>query len=315
MRSHVTPKQVAQAIGVSESSVKRWSDQGLIPAERTAGGHRRLPVQGVLQFLRSSGHPLVRPEILSLPPTALGREATLEQTQDELMAALEEGDEDRFRAAGFNLFLAGYPAVEICDQVVAPAFRRLGDRWQHGEIEIYQERRGSEICLKFLHELRVSLPSPAAEAPLAIGGTLEGDHYALPTTMAELVLREAGWSAQSYGTGHPAETLRIALRDRKPRLFWLSVSWIPSEDDFVARFQKLYDTAAECGTAVAVGGRALTESIRRRITYSTFCDNMGHLVVFASALAPAHESGAPAPTGNDASDEPNGRESRGSHEP
>lgn len=315
MRAHVTPKQVAQAIGVSESSVKRWSDQGLIPTERTAGGHRRLPVRGVLQFLRSSGHSLVRPEILSLPPTALGREATLEQTQDELMAALDEGDEERFRAAGFNLFLAGYPAVEICDQVVAPAFHRLGDRWQHGEIEIYQERRGSEICLKLLHELRMSLPSPSPDAPLAIGGTLAGDWYALPTTMAELVLREAGWCAQSYGVGHPVETLCIALRDRKPRLFWLSVSWFASENDFVARFQKIYDTAAECGTAVAVGGRALTESIRRRITYSAFCDNMGHLVAFASALAPASESDVPVSTGDDASDQPNRRESRGSHEP
>ena len=315
MKFHVTPKQVAQAIGVSESSVKRWSDQGLIPTERTAGGHRRLPVRGVLQFLRGSGHSLVRPEILSLPPTALGREATLEQTRDELMAALDEGDEERFRAAGFNLFLAGYSAVDVCDQVVTPAFRRLGDRWQHGEIEIYQERRGSEICLKFLHELRVSLPSPEPDAPLAIGGTLEGDWYALPTTMVELVLREAGWRAQSYGTGHPAETLSIALRDRKPRLFWLSVSWLPSENDFVERFQKLYDTAAECGTALAVGGRALTETIRRRITYSAFCDNMGHLVAFASALAPAPESDVSASPGNDASDDPNGRESRGSHEP
>jgi len=291
MKSHVTPKQVAQAIGVSESSVKRWCDQGLIPTERTAGGHRRLPVNGVLQFLRAGEHELVRPEILNLPPTALGRDATREQTQEEMIEALAQGDEERFRAAGFNLYFAGYSMVDICDRVVTPAFHELGHLWQHGELEVYQERRGSEICLKLLHELRLSLPVPLPGAPLAIGGTLEGDWYALPTAMAELVLRETGWRAQSYGPSHPAESLALAIRERTPRLFWLSVSWVPSEDHFVERFQRIYEAAAGCGTALAVGGRALTESIRRRITYSAFCDHMGHLAAFAQALAPGTAAG------------------------
>jgi len=282
MKIHVTPKQVAQAIGVSESSVKRWCDQGLIPAERTAGGHRRLSVGGVLQFLRASDRSLVRPEILSLPPTALRREATLVQSRQETTAALEEGDEERFRAVGFNLFLAGYSVAEICDQVVTPAFEALGCRWQHGHIEVYQERRASEIGLRFLHELRGLLPRPNSGAPLAIGGTFEGDWYSLPTTMAELVLRELGWRAQSYGSSHPPATLRAAIRDRKPHLFWLSVSWIASESDFVRRFQEISETAVGCGTAVVVGGRALTETIRRRVTGSTFCDDMGHLAAFAA---------------------------------
>lgn len=291
MKIHVTPKQVAQAIGVSESSVKRWCDQGLIPTERTAGGHRRLPMGGVMQFLRVSDHSLVRPEILSLPPTASGGAATLEQTYEEMVGALEDGDEERFRAAGFNLFLAGYTTVDICDRAMAPAFDELGRRWQHGQIEIYQERRASEIGLKFLHELRASLPVPELGTPLAIGGTFEGDWYALPTTMAEVVLREQGWRAQSYGSSHPPATLEAAVRDRKPDLFWLSVSWIASEDDFVDRFQGLYETAMECGTAVAVGGRALSEDIRRRITYSAFCDRMGHLAAFAAALGPSISNG------------------------
>lgn len=287
MRSHITPKQVAQALGVSESSVKRWCDQGLIATERTAGGHRRLTVNSIIQFLRGREIRLMRPEILNLPPSVPGRPATLKATRHEMAQALEAGDEERFRRAGFNLYLAGYSVVEICDQVLAPVFELLGEKWQHQELEVYQERRGVEICLKFLHELRLSQPPPAAQAPLAIGGTFEGDWYVLPTTMVELSLREAGWRSQSYGASHPVETLEAALRARRPRLFWLSVSWMASEDRFVERFERISETAAECGTAVAVGGRALDESVRRRITYSAYCDHMGHLAAFSQALAQA----------------------------
>lgn len=303
MKSHLTPRQVAQAIGVSESSVKRWCDQGLIPTERTVGGHRRLPVSGVLQFLRSSDHSLVRPEILSLPSTpdgvSSGRNPSVELTRNQMTDALLVGDEERFRAAGFNLYLAGTSVAELCDWVLAPAFRQLGERWRHGDMEVYQERRGCEICLKLLHELGASLERPEPGAPLAIGGTFEGDWYSLPTTMAELTLKEIGWRAQSYGPSHPSEALTIAIREREPRLFWLSVSRVGSEEDFVQRFHAVYRTAEACGTALAVGGRALTEEIRRRITYSAYCDNMGHLAAFAKALAPRPSPGDDTGTGED----------------
>ena len=62
----LSPKQVAQALGVSESSLKRWCDQGLIATIRTGGGHRRLALPDVLRFIRDGEHRLVSPEALGL---------------------------------------------------------------------------------------------------------------------------------------------------------------------------------------------------------------------------------------------------------
>jgi hypothetical protein len=69
MKNLATPKQVTRAIQVSESSVKRWCDKGVIPTHYTAGGHRRVPLSGLLDFLRSTKQQLVRPEVLGLPAT------------------------------------------------------------------------------------------------------------------------------------------------------------------------------------------------------------------------------------------------------
>ena len=49
---HYSPKQVAERLGVSESSVKRWLDQGVVPVLRTAGGHRRISEESVEELLR-----------------------------------------------------------------------------------------------------------------------------------------------------------------------------------------------------------------------------------------------------------------------
>ncbi len=284
MRDSLTPKQVAQAIGVSEASLKRWCDRGLLPATRTAGGHRRLPVHGVMQWLRQSGHEVVRPEVLGLPSNTGLSPSTLERSVGLLRTALEAGDEVSSRQGILNLYLAGHSAIEICDQVIAPAFHALGSAWQHGSIEVYQERRGCEICACLLHDLESMLAPPGPAAPYAIGATLADDPYTLPNRLVELVLREAGWRAESYGSCNPGATLAAAIRQRRPGLFWLSVSTIDTESQWLSEYQLVSQAAAEEKVPLAVGGRALTPELRQQMSYSAYCDNLRHLVDFAEAI-------------------------------
>lgn len=70
MKDAFTPRQVARALGVSESTLKRWCDRGLLPTIRTAGGHRRIPIHGVLSFIRDNDQTLAHPELLGLPATS-----------------------------------------------------------------------------------------------------------------------------------------------------------------------------------------------------------------------------------------------------
>ncbi|MBV9958343.1 MAG: helix-turn-helix domain-containing protein, partial [Acidobacteria bacterium] len=43
----LTSSEAARLLGVSEASVKRWADSGLLPALKTAGGHRRFRPEDV----------------------------------------------------------------------------------------------------------------------------------------------------------------------------------------------------------------------------------------------------------------------------
>lgn len=276
----VSPKQVARAIGVSESSLKRWCDQGLIKTFKTAGGHRKMQVSDVMRFLRERDQTLVEPEILELPSTTDGAELGLTRGRPLLVEALLSGNEQVCRQIVFDLYLAKHPLHVICDQVLAGAFRDIGERWACNEADAYQERRGCEIMMRILFDLRRRQTLPP-KAPLAIGATIEGDFYTLPCTIAELVLREAGWNATSLGTSLPFASMIRAIRETKPKLFWLSVSHIPPATDFVNEFATLSKACAQMGVALAVGGRVLTESTRKQLSHSTYCDTMQRLETFA----------------------------------
>ncbi len=283
MKDPLTPKQVANAIDVSESSVKRWCDKGIIPTQYTAGGHRRIPLSGLLKFLRKQQYQIARPELLGLPSNTGQSPRIIDRAVESLTTALIDGHEDDARRVLINLYLAKHSICSICDQVIAPAFEKIGRLWECGSAEVFQERQGCEFTLRLLHELLGLVTVPATESPKAIGAAPEGDQYNLATTMAELVLRDAGWNAKSLGDNLPLSSLGEAIKGHRPRLFWLSCSHLADEEWFLKSYGLLYE---EFGSSVAfvVGGRALSESMRQNMKYAAYCDNMQHLQAFAQTF-------------------------------
>jgi excisionase family DNA binding protein len=52
----LTLGQAAKYLGVAQSTIRKWSDQGLLPAFYTPGGHRRFRRRDLDTFLARSGH-------------------------------------------------------------------------------------------------------------------------------------------------------------------------------------------------------------------------------------------------------------------
>ena len=62
-----SPKQVAMALGVSEASIKRWVDKGLIECIKTDGGHRKVPLYSLMEYVHKNNIDLVNPEVINIP--------------------------------------------------------------------------------------------------------------------------------------------------------------------------------------------------------------------------------------------------------
>ena len=222
-RQTLTSRQFAEAMGVSESSVKRWVDEGEIVAHRTAGGHRRIPMAAAVRFIRLQRARPAKPHLLSLPTMPVFGDIDADAA-DGLHQALLRDDAPQARAIISGRFLAGAEIAAIGDGLIRPALQRIGELWQSDPEGILLEHRAVESCVQILSEIMLWLPTPAPDAPAAIAAAGPGDPYMLPPMLAFLALRERGLRAVNLGPLTPLATVTQAVNRYGTRVCSLSMS-------------------------------------------------------------------------------------------
>lgn len=280
-----SPAEVSQALGVSTSTIKRWVDQGILPAHKTAGGHRKLLRADVLRLVREGNFPRLDLTRLALSLDAGGADAAT--LAERLFDGLLAGDLSLIRSTVHGAYAAGMPLDALGDKVIAPALSRLGHLWEEGRIDVMHEHRATVLCKAVLHELRPALEAHAEQdRPVAVGGNPDGDQSGLASHLIQMMLLDAGWEAINLGPNTPLASFHVAITELKPRLVWLSVSHIPDPPQFRKDYQALYRQAQYAGVAVALGGHALQNSVCGVLPATFSGSTLADLSEFARRLHP-----------------------------
>ena len=286
--TYLKTQQLADALGVSPSSVKRWVDKGAIPATKTTGKHRLVALSSALKFARDGKYPTDNLLAMSSLP-AIGKIDL--RVVEELLDALRSGNVREASAIIISAHNADRDAVALADDLIRPAMERVGHLWMIGAWDVYQEHQATQILAGSLMELiRRASRDDAPGRPLALGAAPEGDIYTLPSLLGELVLREGGWDVRNLGSDLPFRSLASAVRAYRPKLVFLSASSVVEKARFLQEYSYFYEATSQVGAAIIVGGRALDADLRSRLVYASFGDRMAHLAEFARQLHPATEA-------------------------
>ena len=255
----LSTRELSDALGVSESSLKRWIDAGKIAASRTEGGHRRVALAEALRFIRESGSAVVRPDVLGLP-------AAKARGPERLVDYLRAGDVPGAGAWLTARYLEGATVASLADGPIREAMHAVGELWLHDADGVFVEHRATDACLQAIAQLRAMLPAPPPRAPCAVGGAPAGDPYLVASQLAAMVAVEAGMRAVNLGPDVPVSALVRAVSELKPAMVWISIS-SPLPAPLATALARALDQLPRA-TSVIVGGREaagvkLPERVRR----------------------------------------------------
>jgi excisionase family DNA binding protein len=263
IKAFLTPKDLAEALGVSESSLKRWADDGVIRVSRTAGGHRRIALADAVRFARESGLQIEHPAALGLEDVLPARRAADQPsagTADALYAAFLRDDWRVARGLIVSAYVSGESVATLCDGAMREALGRAGELWEHGSDGIVVEHRAVDTCLQALSFIRSLIPSAPATAPVALGGAFAGDPYVLPSLVAAVVLADAGFRDVNLGPTMPTAALLSAVERYAPGLVWRTVSVATDGDTLRRDLAALLERMPAHGSIV-LGGRGVPPGI------------------------------------------------------
>jgi excisionase family DNA binding protein len=284
--TYLSTAEVAEGIGVSVSTVKRWVEEGVLPASKTPGGHRKLLLADVVEVARRSNLPVRNLAKFSAGPLKSRQRDPL-TLQKTFYEALLNGDSGTVRAIVHGAYQNGVPVEVLADDVIGPAMHQLGRAWQNGSIDVMHEHRASQLCVSVLFELKQTLETRARrQKPIAVGAAPEGDQSALATLLCQMVLLDAGWDAVDLGPNTPLKSLCLAIRELRPQLVWLSISHIVDSESFRRDQQSLFRATQAADAALVIGGQALDEDLRAALSYTAYGDGLKHLAAFARSLNP-----------------------------
>jgi MerR family transcriptional regulator, light-induced transcriptional regulator len=230
----VSAGEAARRLGVAPATIQRWVDSGVLHAERTPGGHRRIYITEVRRLIAAA-----RPAVLSGPLA-------------DWLATLMTGDPRKVRAALLAARARAGSWAEVADEV-ASAIAEMGRLWEAGGCQIFEEHAATEALRRGIALCVVEMPCPRV-APSVAMFTVEGERHTLGLSLAELVFAEAGWRIFWLGEGPPASEIGPLVAKVGPDLLVVSASAV-TPHAAIARYEaELLRAAGEAGVTVALAG-------------------------------------------------------------
>lgn len=283
----LTTKEVARLCSVSDATVKRWDDAGLLKSERTNGGHRRFRAEEVARFQREQELGLKQFHGDESVITAAARRRENKNHSDcEFYQALVAGSEEESAGILINRFLHNKSLPELFDDLLAPAMKRIGELWVQGELTIAHEHLATRTALCSLHKLRSVIPVSQPNGKIAICLAIEGDFHELPTHLAQMILENEGWEVVNYGCNMPLFSLCEEISRHSPGLICIASTIMADIERLARDYREFRDKLCRLNTPVILGGRGFRDPrLRHRFPAELYAENFTEVAEFSRKLS------------------------------
>lgn len=204
----MSTQEAAQRAGVGPTAIKRWADEGLLVCVRTAGGHRRFARRELEAFLRRH------------------RETTDGAAADEVDVFLDTflDAASAHEVAGLLLRERGHRGSwSAVADFIGGVLGRLGERWMEGSLTVFQEHVASERLNRAMTAIADALPV-GSSSPRCLLACAGGDEHTLGLSLADLCVREQGFTSTWAGKGLPAPEVARAIREHDYDVVGVSAS-------------------------------------------------------------------------------------------
>ena len=211
----LTLAEAAHELGVHYMTVYRYVRTGRLPA-RQVGGEWQVEPADLARLRAQAPRPGRGARARDAEGQDVGSEraparAGLKLWQGQFEARLVAGDEPGAWALVESALAAGMKPDASLLELVAPAMRSIGARWQDGELSIADEHRASAVTARLIGRLGSLFGRRGVKRGTVVLAAPAGELHGLPVSIGANLLRWRGFNVVELGADTPPEALVEAV--------------------------------------------------------------------------------------------------------
>lgn len=258
-------KEVAEMLGVNESSIKRWADSKKIACVKTPGGHRKFRLSDLNEYVRANNVDTLH----KLPESE-------NNADQKLLLALQYKDHPVIIPHFLNLLMKAdaseifsfinllvlnkYSYIEFFDFVLSPVLHQIGEKWAANLISVDEEHAASAALYEALIRTNSSMIKLPKKNLNAIVGVLEHDYHELPAKCLSILLEIEGWQVYYLGANTPVFSFVSALEKKPVQAILISSIVKPGNPKpLINGLKILKEKLDSLGGVLVVGGPGLLD--------------------------------------------------------
>ena len=177
----------------------------------------------------------------------------------ELVDRLVAGDEPGAWTLVQSVLAGGTSPSDLYMQVLVPALRLIGERWEHGALSVADEHCATAIMHRLIGRAGPLFRRPGRSRGIVVLGAPEGELHAMPTALAADLLRASGFVVIDLGANVPTQSF-VECVQRLPRVVAVGVTvTTPERRDAAARLVAAMRQAG-VNVPILVGGSGIDEA-------------------------------------------------------
>lgn len=202
----VTLQEAAAQLGVHYMTAYRYVRLGLLPAGKS-GGVWQVGVDDLAAFRQNQQ--AVPDDPATTPLRGRNRRAPWAGRLEQRLMA---GDTSGAWAVIEGAMKSGFTIEDSYLEVLAPAMRSIGERWERGEIDVAVEHLASSIAGRLIGRLGARTFRRGRSRGTVVLGAAAGERHSLPVAVLADLVRLHGWEIVDLGADVPIASFVHAAR-------------------------------------------------------------------------------------------------------
>jgi len=293
-RTILSTADIARLFSVTETTVKRWADEGTLKCQKTPGGHRKFEIRSVIDFAEKNNFDPVGvlayagdrrfSETLQVAILSRDYEALVRMYVDR---ALSPDTTDLFAFLSF-LYEHRIALAEIYDLVLRPGMYAIGEMWANGKIGVGHEHRASYETMDALAKLQTEILLKHPTGRHVLCACLGDELHEIGLRCSANIFESEGWRVHYLGARTPVDAIVASVHEVRPDVVSLSVTHVGSADETASELGTIARAVESFDGRMIVGGCGASKALSAAGIEGMVLNSSAELVGYIGAFSHGH---------------------------